>query len=158
MKRIFIVILLFPLIGLAQKTDFFGKWFLDKRKTDFKNVPEWVVPVSFDIKQRKDALVVQTKEYDKDGNQHYNEESISLDGKTNEVLLYNQSRKDVSMRLIENDSSRMLLTIHIISPENTVGITYTETWSIEDAGKTLVVDRVAPLADEYSIKTYYIKK
>jgi hypothetical protein len=103
-------------------------------------------------------LVIQAKVYDADMVQHYYDESISFDGKTNEILLYNQNKRDVSMRWASNNDSSCILTVRIIKPDNPAGITYTETWSLQDGGKTLVVDRVSPLADEYSIKAYYKKK
>src|ERR1700734_3457465 len=139
MKRLFILILLIPLACAAQKADFSGKWSLNTRKTDFKQAPDWIAPFSFEIKQKKDMLVIETKIYDKESNQHYYAESIPFDGTTNEVLLYNDNRRDVSMRWSYNDSV-FQLTVRIIKPDNPSGTTYTETWSLQDGGKTLVVD------------------
>lgn len=157
MNRLFILIMLIPFAGVAQKADFSGKWSLNKRKTDFKQAPDWILPISFEIKQKKDMLVIQAKVYDKETNQHYYTESIPFDGKTSEVLLYNEDRRDVSLRWGYNDSS-FILTIRFIKPDNSSGTTWTETWSLEDGGRTLAVDRVAQQADEYSIKAYYNKK
>ena len=157
MKKLFFLLLFVPMLGVAQLAGFSGKWSLNTKKTEFKQVPEYVLAVSLEVKQKKDMLVAQYKMYDKEGTQHYYEQSMRFDGKMEEVLLYNDERKQVTMRQGSNESS-FLLSVRVIDAGNPAGRTYTETWSLEDGGKTLVVDRVAPLADEYSIKAYYSKK
>jgi hypothetical protein len=157
MKIFFILLWASPLIGIAQKTDFSGNWSLNTRKTDFKQAPDWIMPVAFEIKQKKDQLVIQTKAYDKGMVQHYYTEYLPFNGSASEVMTWDDNKRNVSLHWNPIDSS-ITLSIRVIKSDNPSGASYTETWSLGDDGKTLIIDRQASQADGYNIKAVYNKK
>jgi len=160
MKRLPVLLLLFlPIICIAQKTNFSGKWNLNLQKTDFKRAPDWLMPKSFEITQKNDALVIEAKVYDKEGIQHYYTETLSFNGTTKETIIYAEYKRVVSMRW-NDDNKSFVLSVRLINEneDNPSSSDFTETWSLENDGKTLVVDREATQANEYSVRAYYDKK
>jgi hypothetical protein len=158
MKRsLVLILLLLPFISMAQKTVFSGKWALNLRKTDFKQAPDWIAAKSFEITQKNDVIVIQAKVYDQQMVEHYYTETIPFDGTTSETGTYNRNKRIVSMKWDYGDKT-FVLSIRSVTGDDGSGKDFTETWSLENEGKTLVVDRVATQGDDYSIKAYYDKK
>jgi len=160
MKRLLMsILLLFPLISMAQKTNFSGKWNLNLQKTDFKRAPDSIVPRSFEIMQKNDAIVIQAKVYDKDRLQHYYSETISFDGSKQETIIYADYRRIVSISWnADNKGFVLYVRLRNEDEDNPSSSDFTETWSLENDGKTLVVDREATQANDFSIKAYYDKR
>jgi hypothetical protein len=158
MKRALVLILsLLPFVSIAQKTDFSGKWELDMRTTDFERVPEWLVPKSFEVKQKKDVIIFEVKIYDNQGVQHYYTETISFDGTTSETITYDNNKRMASLKW-NADNKSFVLSVRPVTSDGQTGFDFTETWSLENDGKTLVVNRIATQANDYNIKAYYDKK
>jgi len=158
MKRSLVLIfLLLPFISLAQKTVFSGKWVLNLRKTDFKQAPDWLVPKSFVITQKNDTIVIQARVYDNQMVEHYYSEIVPFDGTTSETIIYNRNKRVVSLKWDYGDKS-FVLSVRLVKGDGQPDSEFTETWSLENDGKTLVVDRNARLLDDYSITAYYDKK
>jgi len=158
MKRSLVfLLLLLPVLSMAQKTDFSGKWELNLRKTDFKQAPEWLVPRSLEVKQKTDAIIIQARIYDKEMVGHYYTETLSFDGTTRQTATYGSNKRTVSLKWEYGDKS-FVLSVHAVTDGADAGSDFTETWSLENDGKTLVLDRVATQYGDYSIKAYYEKK
>ncbi len=157
MKKILILAIFSPLISLAQKTDFSGKWSLNLRMTDFGRVSEWNVPRSYDIKQQKDAMIIQAKFFDDQMEPHNYTERIPFDGKTTETLTYGDNKRVVSMKW-NAASDGFMLTVQMKTTDGQSVPIFTEIWSLNDGDKSLEVDREPTQAEDYSIKAYYDKK
>jgi hypothetical protein len=165
MKRLLLLMILLPVFARAQKTDppangrlvFSGKWTLDIRNTDFGQIPESILPREFEINQKSNAIVIQAKVYDKQMTQHYFTETISFDGTTSEVITYSGNKRLVTLKW-NDDNKGFVLSVRLLMADGQSGSTFTENWSLDDEGKTLVLDRVATQADDFSLKGYYDKK
>lgn len=158
MKRSFVILLLLlPLLGRAQKNVFSGKWVLNLRKTDFKQAPDWLLPKSLEVTQKNDAIIIQARVYDKDMVGHYYTETLPFDGTSRQTATYGSSKRTVSLKWDYGDKN-FVLSVHAVTDQDDTGTDFTETWSLENDGKTLVLDRVATQYGDYSIKAYYDKK
>jgi hypothetical protein len=158
MKRALVLILwLLPFISMAQKTVFSGKWDLNLQNTDFQQAPDWLFPKSIEIKQKNDLIIIEAKIYDNQRLQHYYTETISFDGTTSETITYDNNKRMASLKWKEDNKS-FVLSVRPVTAEDQSGPDFTETWSLENDGKTLVVNRMATQANDYNIKAYYDKK
>ncbi len=135
---------------------FVGKWEIDMKRTDFvqARVPEWILPRSLEIKQKKGVIRIDSKWYDEQMQQHYYTEYLSLDGTSNELILADGSKRVVSLKL-NDEGIGFVLSVHTYNSNGDHDKDFTETWALEDDGKTLTIDRKAQLANDYSIKAYY---
>jgi hypothetical protein len=158
MKRsLVLILLLLPFMSMAQHMDFSGKWNLNLQKTDFKQAPDWLLPKSLEIKQKNDAIIIEARVYDDHRVQHYYTEILSLDGTISTTFTYNNNKRIVSLRW-NLDNKSFVLSVRPVTADDQFGPYFTETWSLENDGKTLVLDRVASQANDYSVKAYYDKK
>ncbi|HZY37571.1 MAG TPA: hypothetical protein VFE53_13030 [Mucilaginibacter sp.] len=155
-KAFIIVLLLLPLIGTAQKTDFSGKWNLNLKKTDLSRIPNWLPTRSFEIKQKNDVITIEAKMYDDQMDQHYYTETLPFDGTTTETITYGDNKRMVSMKW-NFDNKGFMLSVRLAPSDGPSGTDFTETWSLENDGKTLVIDRIPAQANGYALKAYYDK-
>jgi len=138
--------------AVAQKANFSGNWLIDKSKTNFDHAAEWVVPKIIKVDQQAGKLILTRINID---NQQQEQtpvtETLAFDGTPfqrtptagNTVTTTLNWQNDQSFILVRNGTQ-----------------TATETWTQENNGKTLVVNRVVALADgrQYTIKCYYSKQ
>ena len=158
MKRsLLLMLLLWPFLSMAQQTDFSGKCDLNLQKTDFEHAPDWLMPKSLEIKQKSNALVVEATIYDEHRMQHYYTETLSFDGTNSTTFTYDNTRRIVSLKW-NLDNKSFVLSVRPVAGDDQEGFDFTETWSLENDGKTLVLDRVATQASDYNVKAYYDKK
>lgn len=117
------------------------------------------MPRSLDVKQKADALIIEVKAYDNQRVQHYYTETIPFDGTTVETIIYSGTKRRVSLRW-NNDNKGFVLTVRIIREDDdgTTNTDFTETWSLENDGKTLVIDHEPAQLNDYTVKAYYDKK
>ncbi|MFI5163363.1 MAG: hypothetical protein ACHQHN_18940 [Sphingobacteriales bacterium] len=139
-------------------TAFTGKWEIDMKKTDFERVrvPIWLLPRSVEIKQKKEVVVIDSKWYDQQMKQHYYTEYLPLSGSSYELILANGGKRVVSLNP-NNQGTGFVLSVRMFKPDGDQDKDFTETWAMEDNGKTLTIDRKAQQANDYSIKAYYNK-
>jgi hypothetical protein len=154
MKKILLILLLLsPVLAFAQKTNFSGTWQINKDKTDFAGAraAEWVVPKTIKTDQQNDKLVLTRISVDRDMQEQPGiVESLPFDGAP-----FQRTSGD----------SKIYTTLHWINDNsftlNRKGtLTATENWTLEDEGKTLVIDRSVEQADggSYKLKCYYDKQ
>jgi|ERR1700722_2261506 len=152
-KQLMIISLICSSISvLGQKTNFSGAWAIDTTKTAYGDAPQWVIPFSIIVEQQSDRLSLTRI------NRNENQETQSP---VIETLLFDgtpfnrtpQSVPVVTTSLSWTDDHSFILT-----RQGTV--TATETWSLADDGKTLVIDRHVKQGDnlEYEIKCHYTKQ
>jgi hypothetical protein len=156
------IILIITSSAFAQQANilaaFIGKWEIDMKKTDFERVrvPVWLLPRSLEIKQKKEVATIDSKWYDQQMKQHYYTEYLPLDGTSYELILADGDKRVVSMKPNDQGTS-FVLSVHTLKSNGDRDKDFTETWSLEDDGKTLTIDRKAQQANDYSIKAYYTK-
>lgn len=142
----------------AQSTNFSGKWQINKTKTDFGQAPEWVLPKIYAVSNGKSAFIISRVTLDAQLNEHPSTETLTFDGKEALSTLYNGSKRTSSLKWSADQQS---FTITASSVMNTnPGPKISDTWSLSDNGKTLVIDRtvVNPDGGTYSLKAYYDKQ
>ena len=158
MKRaLLIILLLWPLLSMAQKADFSGKWNISSKKTDISQVPDWLPTRSFEIKQKNDEITIAAKFYDDQMTQHYYTETLPFDGTEVETITYGDNKRFVSLKWRFDDKS-FTLSVRPATSDGSTSADFSETWSLENDGKTLVVERNATQANGYHLKAYYDKK
>jgi hypothetical protein len=158
MKRaLILILLLLPFMSMAQKTDFSGKWNLNLKKTDLTRVPNWLPTRSFEIKQKNDFITIEAKMYDDQMVQHYYNETLPFNGTTTETVTYGDNKRSVSLKW-NFDNKSFTLLVRPTTNDGPTGADFTETWSLENDGKTLVVDHIPSQLNGYTYKVYYDKK
>lgn len=155
-KTLVLIFLLLPIMSIAQKSDFSGKWNLNLKKTDLTRVPDWLVTRSFEIKQKNDAIAIEAKFYDEQMVNHYYTETIPFDGTTVETITYADNKRIVSLKW-DFDNKSFALSVRPATSDGPTGFDFTETWSLENDRKTLVVSHSPSQGNGYDYKAYYDK-
>jgi hypothetical protein len=153
MKNLFILLLVCISSSIfAQKTNFSGQWTINKESTQFGDVPQWVIPKTIIVDQQKVKLILSRTSL----NEQSEElpaivENLSLDGSPFQrtpdsgpvVITSMHWANDSSFALYRNGSNFA-----------------TETWTLENGGKTLVINRLVEQDNglKYSIKCVYDKQ
>jgi hypothetical protein len=138
--------------AFAQKTNFSGTWQLDTVKTIFGDGPHWIIPKTVKVSQTANALVLTRVSLNSDmQEQPPVTETLSFDGKP-----FSRPSGDatITTALTWTDNAGFTLTRKGASSNAT------ENWTLEDGGKTLVIDRAVKQNDgfQYTIKCYYTKQ
>ncbi|HTD99041.1 MAG TPA: hypothetical protein VK668_07120 [Mucilaginibacter sp.] len=143
----------------AQATDFSGKWQINKTKTDFDHLPESVIPQIYIVSRGKETIVIERKTIDTSRNEHKSIDSLSFSGKVMTAILYNGTRRTVTLKWADNEHI-FLITATSVYKDGNPGPKYIDAWSLADNGKTLIVDRHVDQSDgsTYSLKAYYDKQ
>jgi hypothetical protein len=153
-KLMFLVLLCSSVTAFAQKINFSGSWLINKTRTDFigSRAAEWVVPKTLKIDQQADKLILIRMSID---NQLQDlppvSETLAFDGTAFQRTQASGLAVTTSLHWLDNTS----FTLTRKGTNETE-----ETWTLEDNGKTLVVDRNVEQADgsKYEIKCYYDKQ
>jgi hypothetical protein len=152
MKNIIIILLLCnSTFAFAQKTNYSGTWQIDKSKTQFGDAPEWVIPKIIKIDQQTNKLVLGRVSLD---------EKLQEQAPITDTLSFDDKpfqRKDsittvvTTLNWTDNNSFTIKRNGHNIAKES---------WSLEDDGNSLVIDRKVEQPDgfKYNIKCYYKKQ
>jgi hypothetical protein len=148
MKKLIILLLLSSSItAFAQKANFSGNWLINKSKVDFGEAPEWILPRSFKIVQTADRLFISRILLKGDlTEQAPINDTLSFDGSA-----FKNPLEAVSIHWL-NDQS---FTLNRKSNSEV-----NETWTLEDGGKTLVINRDVKQSNgmQYQIKSVYDKQ
>jgi hypothetical protein len=150
-------LILVSLNGVAQQANFSGTWVIDKERTVFGDVPQWILPTELMIAQKTDTLTVASMVMDPHMTVHTYSEAFPFNGGKTEVITYNGTKRDGSLKW---DDQNIMISIESIMADNESGSSITEKWSLENGAKTLVVDRTTIQTNGrvYNIKGYYNKK
>ena len=157
MKQLRTIIVAFLILNsvstFAQKTNFSGNWTIDTIRTVFGQAPKTVIPKTIKIDQQADILTLTRISI----NAQFQEqapvtEALSLAG-TPLQRTVDGGQVITTLRWL-NDTSLALT-------RNGVNFNATETWSLEDGGKTLVIKRAVEQKEngfKYVLKCIYNKQ
>jgi hypothetical protein len=124
-------------------------------KTDFRQAPQWVLPVSFTIDQQATKVTVTRHTLDAQGNTNSYSEHLTPGDTVTTKITGNLSRKTI----LTWDTGQGSFTLIYFTTDATDKPLNkaTEKWSLQDEGKTLVLDRLVEQANglSYPIKGYY---
>jgi hypothetical protein len=155
MKCLVFTIFFCSAIGaFSQKTDYSGNWMINKSKTDFEKsrAAEWVVPSILKIEQASDKLILTRI-------------SVNAQSEEQPAIVETLSFYGTPFQRKSGDATTVTTSLKWTSDESftlkSKGVsTASEIWTLENGGKTLVVDRSVEQADEgkYTIRCYYDKQ
>jgi hypothetical protein len=157
-KNTLVTLIFFLVVGaLFAQTNFSGGYAIDTAKTDFGQAPQWVLPVSFTINQQGTKVALTRYTSDAHGNTNSYSEQLTPDDTVTTKITGNLSRKTILTWGTDQTSFTLIYFTTDLTdkPLNKA----TEKWSLQDEGKTLVLDRLVEQANElsYPIKGYYTK-
>ncbi|HLX91469.1 MAG TPA: S8 family serine peptidase [Puia sp.] len=147
----------FALSQYARQTDFSGQWQLNKSKTDFGKLQEYSVSRALNVTKSDVALLVdRTGLNAKLEEKHYSEQ-FNFNG-TSTRTTTNNGHAEVDS--IENNPDVDALTLDMGVTMNEPAfsgiLNVTETWTLEDGGNTLLVERVIQQGiARVGVKCYY---
>ena len=154
MKKLLIMLLICSSItAFAQKTNFTGKWLINKSKIDFGQAPEWIVPKSIQIEQGTDKITV-TKT-------NLNPELKDLVPVTDRLTFDSKPfERTTAAGLLVTSSLKWLNDSSFTISLKTTKQQATETWNLEDSGKTLTINREVEQTDglKYTVRCFYDKQ
>jgi hypothetical protein len=145
MKRLLSLLaaLLLTSIVFAQKTDLSGNWTLKDQRSISGTLYSNGVPKQIKVTQTNDALVLETTTANAQGQDVMTTENLAFNGKKFETTTPSKRKKSVALTW---DTAGKIYThtsdLSKITDTNKVEIRYTDTWSLED-GKKLIMLRKA---------------
>lgn len=145
--------------AMAQKTNFSGTWNIQTEKVDWGRAPQTVLPSVYNIVQGPDKFTVTRTLVDDSQVEHPSADTLTYDNKPRTNLSYTGNKKTTSIKW-SDDKTALLLTTSTTSPTGEPYYSATETWTLTDGGKTLVIDRSVEQANgnNYKIKGIYQKQ
>jgi hypothetical protein len=161
MKELLIAFSVSILTGIfPRETDFSGKWVINKDKVEWGQAPVYVLPYSFEIKQKKLNLTIQRTVIDDKENKNQYTEEFNNKRQDSVVVSTSNSMRKIYRFQWNDDHRQFTVGSQNILADGTRGNTSTETWSLDEAGKTLQIRRDVKQADgfEYTITGYYDKQ
>jgi hypothetical protein len=150
--------LLSSFISHPFKTDFSGMWTINTGKTNFGEAPQWTMPLSLQIKQKKKGMDLQRTTTNAKSEIFNYTEVLSFDGKPANTTA--PSGRNIKSMIKWPDESMMVLSSEVTTQDNKPWSKITEKYSLADNGKTLIVERTVDQGQNsiYTIKAYYDKK
>ncbi len=150
-KLIFTLLVCSSMSAFAQKTNFSGSWLVNKTKTDFGKAPESIIPKSIKVEQQSDKLTLtRINLNDALEEQPPITELLSFNG---QPFVRNHASGTVTTTLnwLDDQSFKLI---------RKGSVTATETWTLADNGKTLLIDRNVEQPDgfKYETKCVYDKQ
>lgn len=159
MKKLILLLLLSSAVSaFAQKTDYSGNYVINKSKIDFGQAPEWILPKKIQIIQGKgQMIIIRTLLNQQMEEQASVTDTLSYDSTP---FLDNQRTPKRRTRLKWQREQSFVVTRESIGADDKLLVSGTEICTLEDGGKTLVINRSIEQADgmKYSIKAVYEKQ
>jgi hypothetical protein len=151
------------IIAKAQQSDFSGMWHINRTKTDFKTAdgvqtPEYVLSRALKITQNDQNVTVNRTNLTNSLEEKQYTENFSLNTKSSQTVTISGNIETDSVQT--HDNQGLIIGISIKSPTNAPVLNFTESWTLEDNGQTLVINKQAVQSDgsRYEIKGYYTKE
>lgn len=158
-KLICLIVLMSAFKANAQSTNFSGTWQIDTTRTNFNGAPPYILPHTLKVSQTHAGIIIDRGSINGQGQEkHYNEQ-IASDGKSSQTTTASGNTEIDSLSW-SADKTSLVLGISAKSPDGNPILSATETWTLADNGKTLIIDRHVEQTGgmKYDIKAYYIKQ
>jgi len=151
-KIVFLFLICCATSAFAQKSNFSGTWKLDTIRTTFGQGPSWTIPKKLTVAQHTDSLVLTRVNLNTQMQEQTPvTETLTFDGKPFQRTIQ-ETQVTTTLQWLEDNSFKLTRNGNLNA---------TETWRLEDSGKTLVVDRSVEQRSngfKYTIKGYYNKE
>ena len=150
--------LVFDVMASSAQTNFTGKWTINKGKTDFGQVPQWVIPMSFVITQAFQTITITSNSFKEDNTPFdFTEKLVPADTSTIQTLTHHILKSFICWDTKRNTFAVISESRH---EDGSLSSTANASWSITDNGKTLIVNRSVRQANglQYELKTFYDKQ
>jgi thiol-disulfide isomerase/thioredoxin len=145
----------FALSRYARQTDFSGHWQLNTNKTHSGGSLQGSSALT--VTKSDTALLIDRTNVNEEKQQKHYSQQFRLDGSSTQTTTSSGSLETDS---IVNSPDIPALTLGMSTKKFNIDVSITETWTLDDGGKTLVVDRqvVVPGLGKVEVKGYYDKK
>lgn len=158
MKKLILIALLFVNFQAYCQTDGFkGNWGINKSKTDFGDLPEYVLPTTIKVDENTNAISIYRKI---PFNDTVSEATMMLgfDGATKDIVT--SAGVKVKGQLKSHSKDTLTVYFQTFNADGTLQTSVTEVWSLTDGGKALTIDRNIEQSDgnKYDIIGYYDKQ
>ncbi|SDE85241.1 hypothetical protein SAMN05216464_11055 [Mucilaginibacter pineti] len=133
-RKLIIALLCLSTAAFAQKkTDFTGKFKVNKERTNFGQAPEFILPRFIIVKQTGDKLIVSR---------------IKLDQQLMELPAVSDT-----LAFTGNAGFKWLSDTSLQVSKQNGAASWTEIWTLEDQGKTLHLERDVVQSDDFKYHT-----
>jgi hypothetical protein len=150
---IFVISISFTLMtrtAMAQKTDFSGSYTIDTSKTNFGQAPKWTVSKNLKVSQQKSEVILSLTGLNEDLTERAPvTDSLAFDGTPFQRSAGDGLTTICILKWVSDQS--------FVISRKTGKRSVSETWTLEDGGKSLVVERSVEQANglKYTIKCIY---
>ena len=150
---IFVISISFTLMtrtAMAQKIDFSGSYTIDTSKTNFGQAPKWVVGKNLKVSQQKNRIILSIIGINEDLTERTPvTDSLQFDERPFQRPASDGLTTICTLKWVSDQS--------LVISRKTGKRSISETWTLADDSKTLVIDRSVEQADgfKYTIKCYY---
>jgi len=154
-KILLTLILVLPFSALFAQTSFSGSYTVDTAKINFGRAPHWVLPVSFKVDQQGANVTITRTTVDAQGSPSSFTEQLHPGDSTQTNIHGNLVRK---ASISWNADQSSFTIVYVTQDQGGTPLNRVkETWTLEDGGKTLVLDRFVEQTNglKYPIKGYY---
>jgi hypothetical protein len=154
------LIFIFSIVTVAASaqnaTSFTGNFTINKSKVDFGGLPEYVLPIGFQVRQNGDTVTITRTTVNDKGSERSFTEKITIGGDTVRTEIPGGLHR---VAVAQWNADRKSFTIYSDSrnADHSAGMKLKETWNLLTGGSMLEVDREVVQADggEYKITGYY---
>jgi hypothetical protein len=136
----------------AQKSDFSGVWKLNKEKSDFGNSSPNSAPVQIIIKQTKEEISIERKQFFANGDSTQYVEKLNFKGEPVETKIKDDLTKTVRLKWSE-DKTALMEEAKYSNNMDTKG-----KWSLSKDGKELILDRQFAVGEQSDHTSYVYNK
>ena len=143
LKNLFVLLLapafLFAITSKPDRANFSGDWKLNESKSDLGQFASFATR-TIKADQKDDSISIARTAPSFNGGDFTTVETLSFDGKESESNLFGNSKKKSSAKWSEDGQSFTITYILILDFNGqTTEVNGTETWTLADGGKTLVL-------------------
>ncbi len=125
----------------AKKLKLSGTWALNNSKSEFGEYGQMWASTKIIIVHKKKSLSLERTSTGQDGQAMTTTETYTIDGEECENIMFGESKKKSTVNLSEDKSSLIIKsTLYLEFDGQEMVIGTVETFSLEEDGKTLVID------------------
>lgn len=134
---------LFSFTTVAVKADFSGNWTLNEGKSELGDFGRFATR-KIKVEQKEDAITISKTGPSFNGDDVTTTETLTFDGKTSESTVFGNSKKK-SVAKWSDDGKTLTISYSIAFERNgqTFDITGTETWTLDNEGKSLYLQNAS---------------
>lgn len=142
------------------KANYGGSWKLNVQKSELGDFGDRIAPKKLNVDQKDDQIIIARTGTGFNGDEYISTETLTFDGKTNEMTIFETSKKKSTIKWSEDGNSFVITYMLSLSFNGeTTEINGTETWSLTNDGKTVITEaKSSGPQGEFTMKAAYDKE